>query len=132
MSVHWGVTVAGTSYGPTADVPAPFIVSRGADYVFRRWPGQQVMLVADAREHLAALLSRDGRQLLHGVWSDSAWLACAHHNGLACEVRLLALPAGADDPLAKLSLIRSAPAGFHALVGPEPYETQSPSEGNVA
>jgi sugar-specific transcriptional regulator TrmB len=122
-----GVTVAGTSYGPTADVPAPFIVSRGADYVFRRWPGQQVVVVADAREHLAALLSHDGRQVLHGVWSDSAWLACAHHNGLACEVRLLAQPAGADDPLEHLSLIRSAPAGFHALVGPDTSAIQSPS-----
>lgn len=122
-----GVTVAGTSYGPTADVPAPFIVSRGADYVFRRWPGQQVVVVADAREHLAALLSHDGRQVLHGVWSDSAWLACAHHNGLACEVRLLAQPARADDPLEHLSLIRSAPAGFHALVGPDTSANQSPS-----
>lgn len=131
-AVGRGVTVAGTCYGPLAERPFPFIVSRGADYVFRRWPGRQVMVVADAREHLAALLSRDGLQVLHGVWSDSAWLACAHHNGLACEVRLLAAPPDAQDPLARLSLIRSAPAGFHALLGPDPSEDQPASEGDAA
>lgn len=126
-----GVTVAGTTYGAAADRPATFIVARGADYVARRWPGRQVMLVADAREHLAALLSHDGREVLHGVWSDSAWLACAHHNGLACEVRLLSMPAEAQDPLARLSLIRSAPAGFHALLGPDPSEDDT-SKGDSA
>jgi sugar-specific transcriptional regulator TrmB len=127
-----GVTIAGTTYGAAASGPAPFIVARGADYVARRWPGQQVMVVADAREHLAAMLSRDGREVMHGVWSDSAWLACAQHNGLACEIRLLSMPADADDPLARLSLIRSAPAGFHALLGPDPSEDDVNLEGNDA
>lgn len=126
-----GVAVAGTSYGPRAGEGAPFILMRGPDYVARRWPGRQVTLVADAREHLAALLSHDGRSVLHGVWSDSAWLACAQHNGLACEVRLAAQPE-AGDPLAHLSLIRSAPAGFRALLGPEPADEPIRSEGDAA
>lgn len=126
-----GVTVAGTSYGEAAGRTAPFLLVRGADYVLRRWPGRQVSLVADAREHLDALLSRDGRSLLHGVWSDSAWLACSRHNGLACEVRLSRHP-DAVDPLADLSLIRSAPEGFRALVGPEPAEAAAEPEGDAA
>jgi sugar-specific transcriptional regulator TrmB len=124
-----GVTVAGITYGPAADAPAPFVVTRGEDYVVRRWPGRQVTLVADAREHLAALLSRDGRSVLHGVWSDSAWLACSQHNGLACEVRLALVP-DATETLAHLSLIRSAPAGFRELLGPEPSDIQA--EGDAA
>jgi sugar-specific transcriptional regulator TrmB len=126
-----GVTVAGTSYGDAADRTAPFVLTRGADYVLRRWPGRQVSLVADAREHLDALLSRDGRSVLHGVWSDGAWLACARHNGLACEIRLAA-QAEADDPLSHLSLIRSAPPGLRALIGPEPNDLSAQSEGDPA
>ena len=125
-----GVVVAGTAYGPGADRPAPFIQARGADYVFRRWPGRQVMVVADAREHLTALLSRDGRQVLHAVWSDSAWLACAAHNNLASEVRLLSMPAEAEHPLARLSLIRSAPPGLQALIGPDPDGGDDQSTGD--
>lgn len=114
-----GVLVGGVTYGSAAEPRPSFVVARGGDYVARRWPGRQVMVVADAREHLAALLSRDGESVLHGTWSDSAWLACAHHNGLACEVRLLSAPAARRDPLAKLALINSAPPGFRMLLGPE-------------
>lgn len=125
-----GVTVAGVSYGPLADEAAPFVVVRGEDYVVRRWPGRQLTLVADAREHLDALLSRDGHAVLHGVWSDSAWLACSRHNGVACEVRMAAMPEAAD-PMSAISLIRSAPAGFRALLGPEPDDQALP-EGDPA
>lgn len=123
-SARNGVVVAGITYGSIAGAPAPFIVARGADYVARRWPGRQVMIVADAREHLAALLSRDGASVLHGTWSDSAWLACIHHNGLACELRLLSSSTLADarDPLARLSLINSAPPGLRSLITPEPTD----------
>jgi sugar-specific transcriptional regulator TrmB len=127
-----GVVVAGITYGEAAMQPAPFVVARGADYVARRWPGRQVMVIADAREHLAALLSHDGRDVLHGVWSDSAWLACAQHNGLACEVRLLSMPEDVQQPLAHLSLLRSAPAGFHALLGPDVSEDMPAAKGNPA
>lgn len=118
-AVRRGVVVGGVTYGPAADTPLPFMVARGADYVARRWPGRQVMVVADAREHLAALLSHDGESVLHGTWSDSAWLACIHHNGIACEARLLSAHVAANDPLAALSLIQSAPPGFRTLLGPE-------------
>src|SRR5581483_11510087 len=83
-----GGVVAGVTYAPTADGPPPFIVARGAAHIARRWPGRQAMIVADACEHLAALPSRDGTSVLRGTWSDSAWLACIYHNGLACEIRL--------------------------------------------
>lgn len=127
-----GVMVAGISYGASVAQPRPFVVARGEDYVARRWPGRQVTIVADAREHLAALLSHDGSQVLHGIWSDSAWLACAQHNGLASEVRLASLPGGTDDPLAVLSLIRSAPAGFRQLLDPDPCEDDLQDKGNAA
>ncbi|HEX5437986.1 MAG TPA: helix-turn-helix domain-containing protein [Gemmatimonadaceae bacterium] len=121
-SAREGTVVAGVTYGPAAQAPAKFTVVRGADYVASRWPGRQVTVVADAREHLAALLSRDGASVLHGTWSDSAWLACMHHNGLACEIQLLSIPAAGDNPLAGLSLTHSAPPGLGSLLGSAPAE----------
>lgn len=136
-SARAGAVVAGVTYGsaaaPETGEPAPFTVVRGADYVASRWPGRQVAVVADAREHLAALLSRDGASVLHGTWSDSAWLACMHHNGLACEIQLVSSPAAADNPLADLSLTRSTPVGLKTLIGPEALDdSQEDSQGDAA
>lgn len=118
-AVERGVMVGGITYGSAAATPTSFVVVRGPDHIVRSWPGLQVTIVADAREHLAALLSHDGESVMHGTWSDSAWLACIHHNGLACEMRLLSIPASGHDPLAKFSLINSAPPGLRTLLGPE-------------
>jgi sugar-specific transcriptional regulator TrmB len=111
-----GVQVAGIVYAPAEDLGFTAILSPAHAFAVRRWPGRQLTLVADAREHLVALLSGDG-DLRHGVWSDSPYLACLQHSGLSAEIRLMAAaPAGAD-PLARLSLLRAAPAGLRRLVG---------------
>jgi hypothetical protein len=89
-----------------------------------RWPGQQVTVIADAREYLMALLSEDGEAVLHGVWSESPYLACMQHNGLSCEIRLSAL-GPATDPLTHLGLLRSAPDGLMEL------RSDGPSDGRA-
>ncbi len=113
-----GVTLAGLTYGPPPLLPPSIVVSRGSDVVFERWPGRQVSLVADARQHMEVLLTHDGTGVRHGVWSDSAYLACLRHSGLAAEIRMSANPGEAELPLAKLSLLRSYPAGLRDLIGP--------------
>lgn len=119
-----GVAVAGLVYAATEAGPGVVCVtSPGAGVVGRRWPGAQLTLVADAAETLTALLPPDGAGPTRAVWSDSAYLACLQHNGLASELRLSALAPDDDDPLAHLSLLHAAPRGLRRLIGPEGPES---------
>jgi sugar-specific transcriptional regulator TrmB len=115
-----GVCVAGLVYGPTPALPFATASVHQAGFLSERWPGAQLGLVVDAREHLTALLTADGRSVKHGVWSDSVYLACLKHSGLAAEIRISALTLEADDPLAFLSLLRAGPPGLRALTGSQP------------
>lgn len=116
-----GVIVAGQVYGP-AEPPKGVltVASARAGAVRDRWPGAQLTLVVDAREHLVALMTPDAVGLVRAAWSDSAYLGCLQHSGLSAEIRLAALTDGAADDLAHLSLLSAAPEGLRALVGPEP------------
>lgn len=131
QAVARGVTVAGIAYAGPAPAEVGAIVSHGSDFVAERWPGQQLSLVADAREHMTALLSRDGQRVLNGVWSDSAFLACIKHSGLASEIRVSALPRQDTDPYAHLSLLRSNPAGLKTLLASR-RPTSEEEQGNAA
>lgn len=113
-----GVVVAGLAYAEPPALPFPVASARYRAFVGERWPGQQVSLVADAREHLLALLSADGKSAPHAVWSDSAYLACLQHSGLSAEIRLSMNGARQADPLEDLSLLRAYPPGLRALIGP--------------
>lgn len=117
-----GVRVGGTTYEPLgAEAAFTHLLSPGAGFVAERWPGHQITLIADGREVLLALVAPDGLSLHHGFWSDSAYLACLHHSGLAAEMRLsAALAEGAADPLHRFGLLSAAPAGLRGLVGHEP------------
>ena len=120
-----GVTVAGLCYGEKPDASFHLSQTASRDFAFARWPGLQLSVVADAREHLLALLSADGSSVHHGVWSDSAYLACLQHSGLAAEIRLLAR--AQPGPLEHLSLLQSYPAGLRALIGPPPPDCGTPA-----
>ncbi len=111
-----GVTVAGLCYGAKPDATFHLSQPASGDFAFERWPGLQLSVVADGREHLLALLSPDGLSVRHGVWSDSAYLACLQHSGLAAEIRLLAR--AQTSPLDHLSLLQSYPTGLRSLIGP--------------
>jgi len=111
-----GVRLAGLVY---AEAAFPFPIARAPrGAALDRWPGLQLSLVADAREHLLALLSADNLRVLHGVWSDSAYLACLQHSGLGAEIRLSAAAAEANDRLGDIALLRAYPPGLRALIGP--------------
>lgn len=115
-----GVAVAGLVYGDANLLPGVTgVASHGAAFA-ERWPGDQLGLVVDAREHLTALMARGGQEVVRAVWSDSAYLSCLQHSGLAAEIRLSAMSVHGADPLARLSLLRAAPPGLAALLGPDP------------
>jgi predicted transcriptional regulator len=110
-----GVTVAGIVYEAVGDCRFTTAVSPGGPPVVDGWPGLQLGVVADAREHLSALLSRDETQVKHGVWSDSVYLACLEHNGLACEV-WVSMASRSPQPH-PFSLFTTNPPGLRALLG---------------
>ncbi|HRD45378.1 MAG TPA: hypothetical protein PLF78_02720, partial [Caulobacter sp.] len=119
-----GVIVAGLTYGAATGLPFLTVDSHGGGLIGERWPGQQLSLVADAVGHLIVLLSPDGERVKHGVWSDSAYLACIKHSGLAAEIRLSVIEAG-DADVPDLSLLRAYPAGLRRLIGPAPTVSKS-------
>jgi sugar-specific transcriptional regulator TrmB len=110
-----GVRVAGVIYEDVGDCGFVTALSPGGAPVVERWPGMQLGLVVDAREHLKALLSRDETEVRHGVWSDSAYLACLEHNGLACEIWVSLAP----PPVLPhtFSLFATYPPGLRDLMG---------------
>jgi len=123
------VTLAGLIYDERTLPGVNALLSPTARFARERWPGQQLSLVVDGREHLDVLLSADGASVRHGVWSDSVYLACMKHSGLASEIRL-----GAGDEAARfagISLLRSYPPGLRELVGP-PTQDIDASEGHAA
>ena len=111
-----GVRVVGQIYGPVA-TPVETVTAPGGLRQAAVWPGQQVTLIADAREHMTALLSRDGERCRQAVWSDSIYLACVQHSGLAAELVLVAQQTGQTlsfDP----SLFASGAPGLGDLTAP--------------
>jgi len=118
-----GVQVAGIVYSTEAARQFLCVPSHGMGRIPEKWPGSQLTLVVDAREFLVALLSEDATRLHHGLWSDSLYLSCLQHSGLACEVRLSALSLRNEDPLAKLSLLPAMPEGLRKL---SLFSTKSP------
>ncbi len=113
-----GVVVSGLIYHATPNLPFPVATARSSTIVAERWPGLQLTLVMDAREHLVALLSTGGASALRGVWSDSAYLTCLQHSGLAAEIQLASADPAVAAPFQDLSLLRAYPTGLTQLIGP--------------
>jgi HTH-type transcriptional regulator, sugar sensing transcriptional regulator len=127
-----GVTLAGVTYGPPPATTFPCVGAAASDFIRDRWPGRQVGVVADAAHYLMALLSHDGGRVLHGVGSDSAYLAALQHSALATEIRFTRLKP-TDDPLAHLSLLSARPAGLRRLVGDDLSDLDpAPVQGDAA
>lgn len=111
-----GVTVAGLIYGESTGIEG--VIQRRATAEARvasDWPGHQLTLVVDGREHLVALMAEGLAGVHRALWSDSAYLSCLQHSGLSAEIRLTGQHRSSSDPLANLSLFASAPAGLAAL-----------------
>ena len=112
-----GVMVAGLGYAPAPGLPFPVAITRTSAFTIERWPGSQLSLVADAREYLVALISPDGLVAKHAAWSDSVYLACLQHSGLAAEIRLV-MTHDDPDPTETISLLQAYPPGLKTLIGP--------------
>lgn len=81
-----GVRVVAKVYAPTRIAKVEIVASRKGEAVFAAWPGAQLSLVADAREHLFALFSHRLDRVHQAVWSNSVFLSCLAHSHLAGEL----------------------------------------------
>lgn len=120
-----GVTVAGIAYeGRHADSFMPFN-GESADMIGSRWAGDGVMLVVDGCQMLLAQITKDRSAVLNAMWTDSPFLSCLFHSGLAADIRLTALKRDPADPLQVLTLQQSRPPGLeHNMRAGVPLEEQ--------
>jgi len=112
-----GVRIAGIVYRDTEESAFDTVRSPPRPGIIDRWPGDQLSIVADAREYLLALLAHDGRGVHHAVWSNGSYLSSLQHNALASEIRLWAIVPDDRDALAEIALLRAFPPGLRKLVG---------------
>ena len=92
-----GVRVSAKVYGPSPS-PVPtdtphleWTLAVDPEKILDAWPGQQLSIVADAEEHLLALLSTGLTAVHQAVWSGSTFLSCMHHNHVASEIMMTRL-----------------------------------------
>lgn len=83
-----GALVVVKTYAPLEAAGVICVPAGDAARVLERWPGAQLNLVADAREHLLALLAPGLAGVHQAVWSNSTFLSCMQHNHLASEIAL--------------------------------------------
>ena len=112
-----GLTVAGVTYGDAPKLRIEHLQTHPWSSVSKRWPGQQITLISDASEYLVTLLSADGKPILYSAWSDSRYLACLQHSGLASEIQATAMARTIPAALRSLNLLESNPPGLKQLLG---------------
>ncbi len=113
--VDIGVEVYTDDFTQVAD--ATYVRSHLDAETLNEWPGQQLNLAVDAREHMLALFTPDGRSVVQAVWSNSLYLSCLQHSAIAAE--LCAQQAAQEglyerapfSDLKKLNLMTSLPPG---------------------
>lgn len=121
-----GVTVGGIAYDPRhVDSRMP-LNHESIDLVVSRWAGQGMMLVIDGRQLLLAQMSHDLTTVLNAVWTDSAFLSCIFHSGLAADIRLVAMRSDPSDPMQILTLQQSRPLGLDQILREKSDDTRLP------
>jgi sugar-specific transcriptional regulator TrmB len=113
-----GVTVAIRAYEPAKLKGVTVLVADDAERVLNTWPGEQLNIAIDAEQYLLALLAKDAKSVHQAIWSNSTFLSCLQHNGLASELILTESQRKGDasPSLEKLSLTRSNSPGFRRLL----------------
>ena len=85
-AVSRGVRVGVKVYRPCKISGAEVVVDLKGDKTIERWPGQWANGVVDGKEHLLALLSRNGRRVLQAVWSTNTYTSWVYHSSLMFEL----------------------------------------------
>lgn len=113
-----GVSVAVKAYEPVTLKGAEVFVHPEGRAVIARWPGQWANVVVDGREHLLALLTRDGQAVHQAVWSESPYLSWVYHSAVAGELIL----AGLEKRIAEgatASELRASRRRYRRIIAPD-------------
>lgn len=78
-----GVDIGVKAYAPIEIRGVDLVISTQGQVWLQEIPGDELMLVTDAEEHLVALF--DGEAVFQAIWSASPFLGQVHHNGMALE-----------------------------------------------
>jgi len=77
------------AYAPCTIPGADLVVVEHGPVTLDRWRSEQLNVVVDGREHVAALLSHDMSTVHQAIWSDSLYLSCLMHAGRLAEHTLI-------------------------------------------
>jgi len=83
-----GVNVLVKAYRPTEVAGAHVLLNPRGEDVMRRYPGQWVIHVADGGELLIGTLTPDAEDVVHAVWTGSAFLSWIVHSSVGAEFLL--------------------------------------------
>jgi HTH-type transcriptional regulator, sugar sensing transcriptional regulator len=108
-----GLRVVAKFYLPVRIPKVEHVFAKETQLIFAAWPGAQLSLVSDAREHLFALFSPDLERVHQAVWSNSVFLSCLAHNHLASEFHADGVSEFARGK--SISLLRVKPPGLADL-----------------
>jgi hypothetical protein len=94
------------AYATCAIAGADVVVVEQGPVTLDRWRSQQLNVVVDGREHVAALLSQDLSAVHQAIWSDSLYLSCLMHAGRLAEHTLIKMTRMKGDARLPLALKR--------------------------
>lgn len=80
-----GVRVGLLGYEPSG-IEGVIEVVAGTFEWLSRWPGEQLVVVSDATQHLASVIERAGDGVVQAIWSPSLILAVSQHDGLMSQM----------------------------------------------
>ena len=80
------IKVAIKAYGPCKIPGTEIVFDTQPERTRGRWPGEWANCVVDGKEHLLALLSPDGTQVLQAIWSANTYTSWVYHSGLMHEM----------------------------------------------
>jgi HTH-type transcriptional regulator, sugar sensing transcriptional regulator len=84
-----GVEVFVEAYAPFSLPGATVAVFSSGAQTLDKWRSEQLNLVVDGRQHVAALMNTDLTTVLQAVWSRSLYLSCLMHAGRLSEHTLV-------------------------------------------
>ncbi len=83
------ITVYVEAYEPVVLEGAKVVVAQVGKQVLKQWQSQQLNVIVDGRESIAALLNNDLTEVYQGLWTNSRYLSCMMHSGRLAEHTLI-------------------------------------------
>jgi hypothetical protein len=118
-----GVRAFVEAYAPYSIPGAQLVVVEHGALTLKKWRSEQINVVADGREHVAALLSQDLSTVYQAIWSDSLYLSCLMHAGRLAEHTLI--------KMTRLKRDRSVPAAMRRVLDEHPFFANSQVPGHA-